>query len=66
MQYSPEQFLQGAKKEADVQEIKKLIDQRNEARAKKDWKTADQIRDQLTDLGVAIEDSSDGTSWRQE
>ncbi|WP_264769507.1 cysteine--tRNA ligase [Coxiella burnetii] len=66
LQYSPEQFLQGAKKEADVQEIKKLIDQRNEARAKKDWKTADQIRDQLTDLGVAIEDSSDGTSWRQE
>ncbi len=35
LQYSPEQFLQGAKKEADVQEIKKLIDQRNEARDKK-------------------------------
>lgn len=62
----PERFLQSGKKEMDIQKIGVLITQRNEARVKKDWKTADQIRDQLSNLGVTIEDSSEGTSWRQE
>lgn len=62
----PERFLQGSKKETDIQKIEVLITQRNEARTKKDWKTADQIRDQLSDFGVTIEDSSESTSWRRE
>lgn len=62
----PERFLQGGKKEMDAQKIKALIAERNEARVKKDWETADQIRDQLSNLSITIEDFPEGTSWRQE
>ena len=62
----PERFLQGDKKEMDSQKIKALIAERNEARVKKDWETADQIRDQLSNLSITIEDFPEGTSWRQE
>ena len=60
---SSEQFLQ--KFSIDVKEIKKLIIRRNEARSKKDWETADQIRSQLIYLGVIIEDLPDNTTWRR-
>ena len=36
---------------------------RGEAKANKDWATADLIRDRLADLGVQIKDGKDGTSW---
>jgi cysteinyl-tRNA synthetase len=46
-------------------EVEALIEQRQMARAKKDFKTADAIRKQLTDGGVILEDSKDGTQkWR--
>jgi cysteinyl-tRNA synthetase len=35
-----------------------------EARANKDWATADRIRDELNDLGVAVEDRADGSLWK--
>ena len=38
---------------------------RNEARASKDFATADQIRDELSAVGIAIEDGSDGTRWHR-
>ncbi len=41
-----------------------LIAERNEARKQKQWARSDQIRDQLKELGVTIEDSKDGTKWR--
>ena len=41
-----------------------LITLRQEARAKKDWATSDSIRNQLADLGVILEDRSDGTIWK--
>ena len=37
-------------------EIQKLIDERQAARAAKDWKRADELRDQLTQLGVKVQD----------
>ncbi|GAB4416339.1 MAG: cysteine--tRNA ligase [Anaerolineales bacterium] len=43
-----------------------LVDVRNEARAEKLWALSDMIRDRLKELGVTIEDSKDGTSWRWE
>jgi cysteinyl-tRNA synthetase len=46
------------------QEIEKLIAERNEARSKKDWKRADEIRDHLTSQGIILEDTSQGTVWR--
>ena len=45
-------------------DIRKLLQQRAEAKQQKDWSQADQIRDQLTALGISIEDKPDGTaSW---
>ena len=40
-----------------------LIDLRKEARANKDFATADQIRDALKDAGVTLEDRAGGTEW---
>ena len=43
-------------------EIQKLITERNEARNKKDWKRSDEIRKQLSEAGVILEDRPDGTT----
>ena len=49
--------------EAEAQ-VNTLIAERNEARKQKQWALSDQIRDQLKELGVAIEDTKEGTKWR--
>ncbi|MCL4259391.1 MAG: class I tRNA ligase family protein, partial [Anaerolineales bacterium] len=41
-----------------------LIAERNEARKQKQWARSDELRDQLKAMGVSIEDSKDGTTWR--
>lgn len=41
-----------------------LITLRTDARTKRDWATADKIRDQLSELGVILEDRPDGTIWK--
>lgn len=43
--------------------IESMIQKRNEARAQKDWKTSDLIRDLLSDEGIEILDGRDGTKW---
>ena len=45
-------------------EIQNLLDQRAQARAKKDWAASDAIRDQLDTARIEVSDSSDGQSWR--
>ncbi|MBI5946472.1 MAG: cysteine--tRNA ligase [Chloroflexi bacterium] len=49
--------------EQDAQ-VNALIAERAEARKQKQWQRSDEIRDQLKEMGVTIEDSKDGTSWR--
>ena len=44
--------------------INSLIEERNKCRSKKDFKRADEIRDELKNNGIEIEDSSQGTTWR--
>lgn len=44
--------------------IEQLIAERNDARANKDWETADRIRKELDELRVVIIDTPDGTTWR--
>ncbi len=44
--------------------IRLLIDLRQEARQTRDWTRADAIRDQLSELGIVLEDGSEGTRWR--
>jgi cysteinyl-tRNA synthetase len=46
--------------------IRLLIDLRAQARENKDWATADAIRDQLKELGIALEDRADSTIWKTE
>ena len=41
-----------------------LITLRMESRKKKDFATADKIRDSLAAIGVVLEDRKDGTVWR--
>ena len=43
-----------------------LVAMRGEAKANKDWGTADKIRDVLSAQGVTIQDSKDGSSWTRE
>ena len=44
--------------------INDMVIKRSKAKNNKDFKTADAIRDQLIELGVEINDSSDGTEWK--
>lgn len=46
-------------------EIEALIAERDAAKAERDFKKADAIRDQLRESSIIIEDSRDGTSWRR-
>jgi cysteinyl-tRNA synthetase len=41
-----------------------LVQVRSELRQPKLWQLGDQIRDQLAGLGVLVEDSKDGSTWR--
>jgi cysteinyl-tRNA synthetase len=43
--------------------MKLIIDLRATARANKDWKTSDQIRDQLTAAGIQLKDGVEGTTY---
>jgi cysteinyl-tRNA synthetase len=44
--------------------IELLIQKRNEARKAKKWALADSIRNELLELGIALEDKPQGTVWR--
>jgi cysteinyl-tRNA synthetase len=48
----------------DEARVLELIEERTEARKQKQWARSDEIRDQLKEMGVTIEDSKDGTKWR--
>ena len=48
----------------DVQ-VDDLIQQRLNARENKDWSLADQIRDELTNASIVLEDGAGGTRWRR-
>jgi cysteinyl-tRNA synthetase len=65
LQLEPEAFLQaGAAGKVDAAEVEALIAARLAARAEKNWGESDRIRDQLTAMGVVLEDGKGGTTWR--
>jgi cysteinyl-tRNA synthetase len=43
--------------------VEDLLAQRQEARARRDFAAADEVRDRLTAAGVSVEDSPDGPTW---
>ena len=49
----------------EVAKIEALIAQRKEARARKDYAAADAARNELTAMGIVLEDGPNGTTWRR-
>ena len=64
LQMEAEEFLKQGVTLSDA-EIDAKIKQRDEARSNKDFARSDQIRDELAKLGIVLEDSANGTSWRR-
>lgn len=48
------------------EEIEKLIEERQQARANKDWATADRIRDELKEQGITLKDTPQGVIWTKD
>jgi cysteinyl-tRNA synthetase len=48
-----------------AQEVERLIAERQAARTSRDFSRADQIREELRDKGIALEDSKEGVRWRR-
>jgi cysteinyl-tRNA synthetase len=66
LQSDPDEWFEGhVEGELSSDNIDALIEKRNAARAAKDFATADAVRDQLSAVGIKIEDGADGTSWRR-
>lgn len=47
------------------EEIQALIDERQEARRRRDFARADELRGQLSNLGITLEDTKDGVRWKR-
>jgi len=55
----------GLRDEIPDAQIGALIAERNEARRSKNFRRADEIRDELLRKGIVLEDGSQGTTWRR-
>ncbi|MCC7151898.1 MAG: cysteine--tRNA ligase [Rubrivivax sp.] len=62
LQQEPRRFLQ-AGSGLDEAAIQRLIDQRSQAKAARDFATADGIRKTLAEQGIELKDSAQGTTW---
>ena len=63
LQQDPAEWFGAGLDEAAV--IDDLIQQRQQARANKDYARADEVRDQLLAMNIEIIDKAEGTSWRK-
>ncbi len=64
LQSDVESFFQSGD-DIDVDKINTLMAARQAARAAKNWREADRIRDELTAMSVIIEDTANGASWKK-
>ncbi len=55
-----------AEQAIDPAEIEGLIQERADARKNKNFSRADEIRDELLDRNIILEDGPEGTTWRFE
>ena len=53
------------KEEKLAEDIEELIEKREKARKENDWKTSDQIRDELRKRGIVLEDTPQGIRWKK-
>ncbi|WP_135075867.1 cysteine--tRNA ligase [Terasakiella sp. SH-1] len=68
LQQDVDSWLKGGTQNAsglDEAEIERMIVERQEAKANKDFATADQIRDELDAQGIVLEDGAGGTNWKR-
>ena len=66
LQEDPEAwFQQGGDDAMPAEEIEAAIAERQQAKAEKNFARADEIREQLLERGVVLEDSREGTTWRR-
>ncbi len=64
LQQDPEAwFRRGGEQAVDATRIEALLEERRAARAARDFKRADAIRDELAGMDIAIEDGPHGTRW---
>ncbi|WP_010597175.1 cysteine--tRNA ligase [Rickettsiella massiliensis] len=63
LQQNPKDFLKSGVQQIDSAKIESLIQAREKARAGKDWKTADAIRQELEQMGIALKDTPQGSDW---
>ena len=59
-----EKYVEGMPVHETEKLMTAILDARDKARERKDWKTADLIRDELEDLGFEIQDTPQKTIWR--
>ncbi|MFD2264892.1 cysteine--tRNA ligase [Lacibacterium aquatile] len=65
LQQEPEAWLRRGQSDSDAERIEGLIADRIQARKDKNFARADEIRKQLTDEGIVLEDGPSGTTWRK-
>jgi cysteinyl-tRNA synthetase len=65
LQCDPNEWFGAGAEDPEAEKIEAMIARRNEARASKDWATADQMRDELTAMNVVLEDADGVTRWRR-
>ena len=65
LQTDPQVYLQGDAADLDAERIASLIQQRQMAKANKDFASADAIRKQLLEEGIVLKDSPTGTTWER-
>jgi cysteinyl-tRNA synthetase len=61
--FEKDRLREADKRGIDLGEIEASIEERLQARAEKNWKRADEIRDGLAAKGVVLKDSKSGTTW---
>ena len=54
-----------AEVDPDSDKIEALIAERTEVRSAKNWARADEIRDELTQMGIVVEDTPQGAKWKR-
>ena len=64
-QSDPEEWFGRVNSAGDEAEIDKLVEQRQEAKAAKNWGMADDIRNQLAEMGIVLEDKGNKTVWKR-
>jgi cysteinyl-tRNA synthetase len=64
LEYDVEDYLKQGMELSELN-INEKIHQRDAARDSKDFALSDQIRDELLALGIILEDSTNGTTWRR-